>query len=213
MDVADAARCTHIGAHQPFLRPTAGKMFEQGEQGFFAVIEGDVIEKIEYLGFGKFAQFGVDPAPTEHGDDVRVLFLDAPGHAESGIDGAGERDREQDQLWHVFCQHTQQATLETRIDQARCCRQRSGEWRETPLALRQRFAVADEFETWITGIADDVCQVVEEQCCEMACPIMQAECAKGPGQRVAAAIVEIVIEGRKTRSFRQKAARHDALRQ
>jgi len=95
VEVADLAIDPGIGADQVEARPQRLAVdllpvLDQGQQRAFAVVEGDVVEIIEDARLGEFAQFGIDPAAAEDGDDLRVFGLDCLSDAEGGIDRAGE---------------------------------------------------------------------------------------------------------------------------
>jgi hypothetical protein len=44
-------------------------MLEQRQQRALAVVQRDVVEMVEHPGLGQLAQFGIDEAAAQHGDD------------------------------------------------------------------------------------------------------------------------------------------------
>ncbi len=95
--------------------------------------------------------------------------------------------------------------------------QRLRERVEAGLAAGERLGVAHELEARVHRVAQHVGQVVQVQRAQMPCLVLHAQRAKGPGQRVAAAVahvhVVVGVQRRKARAFRQQAARGHAVRQ
>ena len=82
---------------------------------------------------------------------------------------------------------------------------------ESRLAACQRLGVADELEARVDGVAQHVGEVVEIERCQMPRPVLHAERAEGPGQRIATLVVDVVVERGEARAFGQKLAAADAM--
>ena len=211
VEVANLAVNAGEGADQVEARAFAFQIFQQRENRALAVVERDVVEIIEDARLFQLAQFGIDVAAAEHGDDVRVHGLDRLRHAEGGIDRAGEGHGEQHDVWTVAVNGRQGQFFEGASISVGGCGQGSGQRFEGRLAARQRFGVADEFETRIDRLAQHVGEIVQIQGGKVSGPVLHAERAKGPGQRITAVVVDVFVERGEARSFGQEIAPADAM--
>ena len=207
-----AVRIADEGAHQRAALALAAPMRQQVQQRTLAGIERHIVEVVEHARLGQLAQLGVDVATAEHGDDLGLLPLDRLRDPERRVDRARKRHRDQHDARlmrgdRIACQPMQDL-VDQRVRRGQCAGQRI----EARLAHRQRLGIADEFEARVDRVAQHVGEVVQVQRRQMPCAIVQAERAEGPGQRVAAVIVDVDIERGKARSFRQEAAADDAVR-
>jgi len=175
VEIADLALDAGEGAEQVEPWPLAVEIFEQGEDGLFAVVECDVVEVIENPRFLQFAQFGIDIAAAQRDDDGRIMRLDGLRDAEGGIDGAGEGHRNEDQIRLAAVNGNFGQILQGAIDQRRRCGEGSGHRLETGLTLCQRFGVANEFKARIDCLAQHIGNVVQVKGRQMPRPVLHAE--------------------------------------
>ena len=211
IDEAHLAGKANERAHQPVARTFVGQVFDERQQRLFAVIEADEIEEIEDARLGELAQLGIHIAAAEHNARLRSHAPDRLGDAKGPVDRAGERHGNQHQVGLVLFHDCEGQLMQCAVDEVGRSTKRFCQRLETGLAERQCFGVADEFEAWIDGFAQDVGDVVKVERCQMAGAILHAEGAECPGQRVAAVRIDIDVERRKTRPLGQEAAASDPM--
>jgi hypothetical protein len=199
--------------HQLLARTLAAQVFQQRQQGALAVVEHDVVEEIEDARLGEFAQLGVHEAAAQHGDNLRVARLDRLGDAEGAIDIAREGRGEQHHLRRMARHGGQRQFAQRGVDQVLRRRQRLRQRLEAGLALRQRFGIAHELEARVDRFAQHVGDVVEVKRGEVAGAVGHAQRAEGPGQRIAALVVDIHVERGEARALGQEGTAGDAVRE
>ena len=107
---------------------------------------------------------------------------------------------------HLLRQPDQRA-----VDQVQRGGECGGQRVEGGLALRQRFGVAHELETWVDRIAQHVGDVVEVQRGEVARTVLHAQGTEGPGERVATVVVDVDVERLEARALGQESAATNAV--
>ena len=201
------------GALQALRAALALQVLDEREYRAFARVQGDEVHEVEDARLFEFAQLGVHVAAA-HGDAHRgVRGLDGLGHAQRGVHRAGEGHRQEHQLRLVARHGGQREVLQGLVEQGGGRGQGLCQRLEGGLAAGELFAVAHEFKALVHRVAQDVGQVVQEQGGDVAGAVVHAQRAKGPAQRVAAAIVVVGVNRRETRAFGHQATRGDAVRQ
>ena len=222
-DIALAALTSNDEAHQAVFAQEGARQlralalallpFDDAQQRPLARIQRHEIKIVEHLRLGQFAQLGIDESATEHGHDARIVCLDRLRNAKGAIDRTGERHRQRHDL-RLMARDGRQAQLDQGLVNEVARRgQRPLQRRKAWLALRQRLGVTDKLEALIHGIAPHIGQIVEIQRRQVTRPILAAQRAERPTERIATAIVFIRIECGKARPFRQEVAPDDPMRQ
>ena len=203
----------HKGALQALAPTLALQVLNQREQWALARIERHVVHKVKHARVAQLTQFGVHKTAAQRHGDSRVVGLDGLGDAKGGVHRAGKGHRQQHQLRLVPLDGGQGQVAQQVVHQRGRRGQRMGQRVKRGLAAGQRLGVAHKFKALVHRVAQHVGQVVQIQRAQVARFVLHAERAKGPGQRVAAAVVCVCIERGKTWAFSQQAARGDAVGQ
>ena len=188
-------------------------MLHQRQHRPFAVVQRDVIEEIENARLGQFAQFRVHEAAAQRRGNARVGFLDRLRDAERAVHASRKRNRDEHQVRPMRFQRRADPCAQDFVHERRLRRQRPGQRVEGRLAARQQFAVARELEARIDRVANRVGQIVQVERGQMLGPILRAQRAERPGQRIAVILRHEGIQIPKPRSLRQKAPRANPVRQ
>lgn len=155
-----------------------GKIFQDGEEGAFAVVEGDEVEIVEDAGVAEFAQFGVDVAAAEDGCDLGVCGADGLGDLESAEDVAGERDGDTDDLGLVLVQQVEGEFVDGVSDEGFGGVEEGLEGGEGGLRGGEFFAVAGDLKVGVEALLDGVGDVVEEEGGDVLGAVVESEVAK-----------------------------------
>ena len=142
-------------------------------------------------------------------------LLDGLRDAKGAVNVAGKRRGDEHQSRLILRQRLERQCMQGCIHQAVRRAERRVQLIECRLARRQRFRIAHELEARIDGIANDIGQVIEIQGGDVFGAILQSQCAEGPVERIACAVlvVDVVIERCEARAFGQVMPRGDAMRQ
>ena len=111
------------------------------------------------------------------------------------------------------CQHLQGQLAQRAVHQVQRRGQRLGQRLEAGLAGRQLLGVAHELEARVDRVAQHVGDVVQVQRGQVARAVVRAQRTEGPGQRIAAIVVDIGVERHEARPLGQEAAAGDAVHQ
>src|SRR3954452_22317208 len=179
-------------------------MSQEIQQRTLAIIEGHIVEGVEYPSITQRAQLRVDPPSPEDQPAVRCDRTKRPSHPERAINIARKWSGHGHNIRPVFGDQLASDLIERRINEGRIASKRVMQEIECGGTGGQPLAVAGQLKSRVNANSPHISEVVDVQARQITRLLRRAQGAEGGEQLLAGA------EMLKARAFRKIGSTHDA---